>query len=65
MRTNTLKITEEEYMDYKNNPKGQSDRFIDRHGNMSWKYGYGFYGMKLIENDEGYFVIYNLGDSCD
>ena len=32
---------------------------------VMWECGYGYYGHKLVQNNEGYWVEFTLGDTCD
>jgi len=65
MQVKIKKVSKEEYLDYKENPKGMCDRFASRHLGVSDLYGYGFYGMQLMESEGEYYVRYELGDSCE
>lgn len=30
-----------------------------------WRYGYGWYGCRLLEHDNRYYIEHNIGSSCD
>jgi len=61
----TIKISKEEYDDYKETPRGSMDRFADRHLSFAQRYGYGFYSMNTFEENGEYYVQYCLGSHCD
>lgn len=71
MQTVKRKITKEEYDNYLElNEKGLLYDEIERNIPIEWKWGYGWYGCKLREeeNENGekeWFIYHKLGSSCD
>ena len=58
-------ITEEEY-NWMNelDPKTRSKE-VEKNVPLAWYAGYGYYGARLVVNDNGYFIEHTIGGSCD
>lgn len=31
----------------------------------AWRWGYGYYGHRLVESDDKYYAEFTIGNSCD
>lgn len=67
MRDYIKKITKEDYEEIMAaNPRGYLTSEIERkHFDMAILCGYGLYGARAIKLDDGYFIKYQTGSSCD
>ena len=54
-------ITKEQYNEYKDRPRELGNELIS----PDIFIGYGVYGIRLVEENEKYFLRYNRGSSCD
>ena len=58
-------ISKEEYDRLSAMAYGEVDAEIDKNLSDSVKYGYGYYGHRLLEEDGMYFLGTTTGNSCD
>ena len=66
MKTVKHKLSQEEYEKLKQMPYPEQHTHLFPDGvPVMWECGYGYYGHKLVRNEEGYWVEFTLGSSCD
>lgn len=58
-------INREEYERYSNMAVGDFHREVEAGISDSWRWGYGWYGCYLMEEDGKYYIIHKIGDTCD
>lgn len=58
-------ITKEEYERYMSMPRAEMIKEIEAGINDMWRWGYGWYGCELAEEDGKYYIYHKIGDTCD
>lgn len=58
-------ITEERYKRYVTTPYGEWRGEVEATIPEAWNYGYGWYGCRPMEQDGKFYLLHNIGDSCD
>jgi hypothetical protein len=58
-------ISQELYIRYQAMNRSEFLKAIDKQIPLEWRFGYGYYGARLEQMDDKYYVVYTVGDSCD
>lgn len=65
MQTCKEEITKEQYKELSKLSEGQLYGFVKKDIPDHWRYGYGWYGCRLVEKDDKFYIYHTIGDSCD
>ena len=65
MQKRREEITKEKFEELDKMDNKQFNNYIDSKIPIEWACGYGHYGAYLKEEDGKYYIIHNLGSSCD
>lgn len=65
MREVTENITKESYERFKSMTKADFYDEIKKDLPIDWVCGYGWYGAYLGQNNGEYYIVHELGDSCE
>lgn len=65
MRQVREEITKERYEELEKMDGKERAKVISNEIPIEWAIGYGWYGCFLAKTEDKYFIVHNLGSTCD